>query len=166
MEWVTNFSTWSEMVNLTAVTTVVLISAESDTSDSCNLGSKLAGSIRVSFPRHSATTFRVPSSPHSQCRNNCCQIAGTNGWSSCTPPGLKDWHVMIWNTIPTPFLSKGCSTQHKLQMQTYSYKRYVWFLIRADIGHNVWKPWLISLCELLLFNAYLGLVKLYLCMKQ
>jgi hypothetical protein len=90
------------MVNLTAVTTVVLIRAESDTSDSCNLGNKFAGSIRVSFPRHSATTFRVPSSPHSQCRNNCCQIAGTNGCSNCTPPGVNDWHEIICNKIP-PF---------------------------------------------------------------
>jgi hypothetical protein len=101
MQQVTHFVTWSEMVNLTAVTTVVLIRADSDTSDSCNLGNKLAGSIRVSFPRHSATTFRVPSSPHSQWRNNCCQIAGTNGWSNCTPPGVKDWHDIICNTIST-----------------------------------------------------------------
>jgi hypothetical protein len=107
------------MVNLTAVTTVVLIRAESDTSDSCNLGNKFAGSMRVSFPRHSATTFRVPSSPHSQCRNNCCQIAGTNGWSNCTPPGVKDWHEIICNTTSTFFLSnsfQACSQNCKKQL--------------------------------------------------
>lgn len=82
-------------MNLTAVTTVVLINGDGDNRDSCSFGNKFAGSISVSFPRHSATTFRVPSSLHSQCKNNCCQIAGTNGNSTLTPSGVDDKHVII-----------------------------------------------------------------------
>ena len=36
----------------------------------CNCSSRLTGSISVSFPRHSATTFLVPSSLLSQWENN------------------------------------------------------------------------------------------------
>lgn len=73
---------WSEIVNFTAVTTVVLISGDGETRERFSFGNKCGGSISVSLPRHSATTFRVPSSLHSQCLNSCCQIAGTNG-NSC-----------------------------------------------------------------------------------
>ena len=58
---------WSEMVNFMAVTTVVLMSADCDVREAFNLGSRAAGDIRQSFPRHSATTFLVPSSVHSVC---------------------------------------------------------------------------------------------------
>ena len=58
---------WSEMVNFIAVTTVVLMSADCDVREAFNLGSRAAGDIRQSFPRHSATTFLVPSSVHSVC---------------------------------------------------------------------------------------------------
>ena len=50
-----------------AVTTVVLMSADCDVREAFNLGSRAAGDIRQSFPRHSATTFLVPSSVHSVC---------------------------------------------------------------------------------------------------
>jgi len=155
LECVTHFSTWSEMVNLTAVTTVVLIRAESDTNDSCNLGSKLAGSIRVSFPRHSATTFRVPSSPHSQCRNNCCQIAGTNGWSNCTPPGVEDWHVMICNMVSTSFSNEGCSKQQcskSIAMPTKS-------CLAPDLCENLVNK---VVSSLIILVSYLGFVNWYL----
>ena len=58
---------WSEMVNFMAVTTVVLMSADCDVREAFNLGSRAAGDIRQSLPRHSATTFLVPSSVHSVC---------------------------------------------------------------------------------------------------
>lgn len=83
------------MVNLMAVTVVVLISADGDFNDSCNLGNKVAGSINVSFPKHSATTLRVPSSVHSQCLYRSIQIEGTKFCKSDTPDGLADWQVMI-----------------------------------------------------------------------
>ena len=50
-----------------AVTTVVLMSADCDVREAFNLGSRAAGDMRQSFPRHSATTFLVPSSVHSVC---------------------------------------------------------------------------------------------------
>ena len=85
------------MVNLTAVTTVVRINPEGDFKDSCNLGKSVAGSIKVNFPRHSATTLRVPSSVHSQCLYNNIQIEGTKFCKYETPDGLADWHVIICN---------------------------------------------------------------------
>lgn len=78
------------MVNFTAVTVVVLMRADGDLSDSCNLGNKVAGSIRVNLPRHSATTFRVPSSVHSQCLYKSIQIEGTKFCKFDTPDGLAD----------------------------------------------------------------------------
>ena len=68
---------WSEMVNFMAVTTVVLINGDCEDKEFRSSGKSLSGHIRQSFPRHSATTFRVPSSLHSQCLNSCFQIAGT-----------------------------------------------------------------------------------------
>lgn len=59
-------NTWSEIVNFTAVTTVVLINGDGEFRDRFNLGSKFDGSIKVNLPKHSATTFLVPSSWHSQ----------------------------------------------------------------------------------------------------
>ena len=58
---------WSEMVNFMAVTTVVLISADWEVREAFSLGRRAAGDMRQSFPRHSATTFLVPSSVHSVC---------------------------------------------------------------------------------------------------
>lgn len=78
------------MVNLTAVTVVVLIRADGDLSDSCSLGNRVAGSINVSLPRHSATTLRVPSSVHSQCLYKSNQIEGTKFCKCDTPDGLAD----------------------------------------------------------------------------
>lgn len=83
------------MVNLTAVTVVVLISADGDFNDSCNVGNNLAGSINVNFPRHSATTLRVPSSVHSQCLYKSIHIDGTKFCKCDTPEGLADWQAMI-----------------------------------------------------------------------
>lgn len=88
------YLTWSEMVNLTAVTTVVLINGDGELRDRFNLGKRLAGSINVSLPKHSATTFLVPSSTHSQWRYNCCHIAGTNGSSCWMPAGVCDRQVI------------------------------------------------------------------------
>lgn len=39
------------MVNLTAVTTVVLIRGESDDREACSFGRRFGGSIKVSFPK-------------------------------------------------------------------------------------------------------------------
>jgi len=83
------------MVNLTAVNNVVLISADEEDSDDCKFGNKLYGSINVSFPKHSATTLREPSSVHSQCLNSCCQMAGTKGFRFSIPLGVDDSNVMI-----------------------------------------------------------------------
>ena len=71
--------TWSEIVNLAAVTIVVLMSAEGLLSAALNRGNNPSGSVSVSFPKHSATTLRVPSSLHSQWRKRRSQIWGTNG---------------------------------------------------------------------------------------
>ena len=54
-------------MNFIAVTTVVLISADWDVREAFSLGRRAAGDMRQSFPRHSATTFLVPSSVHSVC---------------------------------------------------------------------------------------------------
>ena len=62
---------WSEMVNFMAVTTVVLISADWEVREAFSLGRRAAGDMRQSFPRHSATTFLVPSSVHSVCLGRC-----------------------------------------------------------------------------------------------
>lgn len=40
------------MVNLTAVTTVVLIKGDSDESEACNFGRRLFGSINVNLPKN------------------------------------------------------------------------------------------------------------------
>ena len=40
---------------------------KADVREAFNLGSRAAGDMRQSFPRHSATTFLVPSSVHSVC---------------------------------------------------------------------------------------------------
>jgi hypothetical protein len=53
-------STWSDMVNFMAVTTVVRLSAECEDKAARKSGRSLGGSIRHSLPRHSATTLRVP----------------------------------------------------------------------------------------------------------
>merc|ERR1711936_408765 len=58
---------WSEIVNFMAVTTVVLIRAEGEFKDAFSFGRRASGDIKHSFPRHSATTFLVPSSTHSVC---------------------------------------------------------------------------------------------------
>ena len=50
------------MVNFIAVTTVVLIRAEGDPKETLSLGKSVSGDMRQSFPKHSATTFLVPSS--------------------------------------------------------------------------------------------------------
>lgn len=47
--------TWSEIVNLTAVTAVVLVSASGDLRNSFRCGSNDSGSNRHNFPKHSAT---------------------------------------------------------------------------------------------------------------
>ena len=57
------------MVNFIAVTTVVLISADWEVREAFSLGRRAAGDMRQSLPRHSATTFLVPSSVHSVCLN-------------------------------------------------------------------------------------------------
>lgn len=61
------------MVNFMAVTTVVLISADWEVRDAFSLGRRAAGDMRQSLPRHSATTFLVPSSVHSVCLGNRAQ---------------------------------------------------------------------------------------------
>lgn len=58
------------MVNLIAVTTVLLVRADCDVRCVFKLASNVCGSIRVSLPRHSDTTFLVPSSGHSQWVNS------------------------------------------------------------------------------------------------
>ena len=58
---------WSEMVNFMAVTTVVLMRGEAEDRDDFSLGRRVSGDMRQSLPRHSATTFLVPSSAHSAC---------------------------------------------------------------------------------------------------
>ena len=58
---------WSEMVNFMAVTTVVLMRAEGEPRLTLSLGRSDSGDMRQSLPRHSATTFLVPSSVHSVC---------------------------------------------------------------------------------------------------
>lgn len=93
------YRTWSEMVNLTAVTTVVLIKGDGELRDRFSLGKRFAGSINVNLPKHSATTFLVPSSTHSQWRYNCCHIWGTNGRSCWIPAGVCDKHVMTCKTV-------------------------------------------------------------------
>ncbi len=50
----------SEMVNFMAVTTVVRRKADCESSARLSSGRSLSGWIRHSFPRHSATTLRVP----------------------------------------------------------------------------------------------------------
>lgn len=90
--------TWSEIVNLTAVTTVVLIKGDGEFKDRLSLGKRFDGSISVSLPKHSATTFLVPSSTHSQCRYNCCHMAGTNGRSCSMPAGVWERHVITCKT--------------------------------------------------------------------
>ena len=52
------------------VTTVVLRSAEGAVSAFLSSPRSFSGSMRQSLPKHSATTFLVPSSWHSQCLNN------------------------------------------------------------------------------------------------
>lgn len=76
MDW-----TWSEIVNLAAVTIVVLIRAEGLLRAARSRGNNPSGSVSVSLPKHSATTLRVPSSLHSQWRNRRSQIWGTKGRS-------------------------------------------------------------------------------------
>lgn len=90
-------NTWSDIVNLMAVTMVVLIMGESVFRDSCSLGKSAAGLMRVSLPRHSATTLRVPSSTHSVCRNSCVQMSLTNPCRTFTPSGLLLCRLMIYN---------------------------------------------------------------------
>ena len=58
---------WSDMVYFSAVTTVLLTKVESDLRFSLSLGRSVSGSTRVSLPKHSATTFLVPSSGLSKC---------------------------------------------------------------------------------------------------
>ena len=58
---------WSDMVYLSAVTTVLRTNIDSDLRFSLSLGRRVWGSTRVSLPRHSATTFLVPSSGLSKC---------------------------------------------------------------------------------------------------
>ena len=58
------------MVNLIAVTTVLLVNEDCEPRLCFKLASRAAGSISVNLPRHSDTTFRVPSSGHSQWLNN------------------------------------------------------------------------------------------------
>ena len=53
-----------------AVTTVLRVRAEGDVRCCLRLPSSVLGSIRVSLPKHSDTTFLVPSSGHSQWVNN------------------------------------------------------------------------------------------------
>ena len=53
-----------------AVTTVLRVRADWELRWFLRLVRRLAGSIRVNFPRHSDTTFLVPSSGHSQWLNN------------------------------------------------------------------------------------------------
>ena len=53
---------WSDMVYLRAVTTVLRTNAELEVRFSWSLGRRVSGCTRASFPTHSATTFRVPSS--------------------------------------------------------------------------------------------------------
>ena len=62
--------TWSDIVNLMAVTTVLRVRADWELRWFLRLVRRFAGSIRVNFPRHSDTTFLVPSSGHSQWLNN------------------------------------------------------------------------------------------------
>ena len=71
--------TWSEMVNLIAVTTVLRMRADSDERYFLSLGSSSSALTRVSLPRHSATTFLVPSSWHSQWFSST--DLGDTGWS-------------------------------------------------------------------------------------
>ena len=52
--------TWSLMVNFIAVTTVVRIRGDGEFNAAWSLGNSWSGSIKQSFPKHSATTFLVP----------------------------------------------------------------------------------------------------------
>lgn len=102
---------WSEIVNLTAVTTVVLIKADGLLSAARRRGSKPSGSVSVSLPKHSATTFRVPSSLHSQCRKRRSQISGTKGrsWEIASVP--NDSEVMTsFNEWSRRYWRRGCAS--------------------------------------------------------
>lgn len=100
-----NTHTWSEMVNLMAVTMVVLIIGESVFRDSCSLGSRADGLMRVSFPKHSATTLRVPSSTHSVCLKSCAHMSLTKPCNTFTPSALLLCRLMIWKRTDI-FLNK------------------------------------------------------------
>jgi hypothetical protein len=86
--------TWSEMVNLTAVTTVLLVRAEGDDRYPFNIGNNSAGLINVNLPKHSATTFLVPSSGHSQWLSNI--LLQKRGNLHFEMPGKFEWPVVSW----------------------------------------------------------------------
>lgn len=98
---------WSDMVNLIAVTTVERVRGDSSDRCCCRLRRSVAGSIRVSLPRHSATTFRVPSSGHSQLwKSIFLQHKNQNSTALLLffISGFEEFHQLMSNTNDKTFL--------------------------------------------------------------